>query len=439
MKKIAAPLLVVIVLALLLIPWLIGSGIQSSLAQNLQANIPPEVRNQWTITQTQYDKGWLTSQGQLAIGYSVMGEEPIQILLNLDIKHGPVLLTNNGLRFGTAYADVEPVIDGQTLSEALAALTATPPDIDISLLTGFSQSVEMALDVAPFGMMEAGTTVQMGGINSRLNINGDQSGQFSLDVGELSVDASSEGFQFDLSGATMNFSSEQFNDVFAPSSTRMEVPLVSSRAPIPFSVQGVVVDSQIRQSSVGQGRTDIYQLMAVEQVEADFPLQSLNWTFEINEIHPELAAGYSEFATDLQAQASSGDLTAVTGQLNAFSQELTMLLVQNSLVFNNLIDTNAYNGNHKVDLRVRWNGIPTATDMSRLDFNEIINALTVSVQLDLDEKAALKSPGGEFLYSFTQEGMLQLENGRIKLDGSLQNGELVFNGEVYPVDQFVNL
>jgi len=438
MKKIAGPILVLVALALLLTPWLIGSTIQSSLAASLEANIPPEARGQWTIQQTRFDKGWLTSSGQLDIGYAPLGQEALQFQLDLDIKHGPLLLTSNGIRFGTAFADVEPVFEGQTLTQMLAEVSTTPPEVDISLLTGFSQSVEVALNVAPFAAIESGATVQMSGITGLLTINGDESGEFVFDMGELTVNSQAEGIQFELAGIDINSASTQFSDVFAPSTTRMHVPNISSTAPIPFSVQDILLDSRLAESTVGQDKADLYQRMSVASVEADFPLQSLDWTFEINEIHPALMDGYRKIVTDIQSQQTSApDLGAVTAQLTNMSQELGLTLIQNSLVFNNLIETDAYNGNHKADLDIRWTGLANVTDFAGLDVNQVINALNINLLLDLDEKSALKTPASSFLQSFMQQGMLTLENGRIKLDGSLQNGELVLNGESYPVNEFL--
>ena len=111
-------------------------------------------------------------------------------------------------------------------------------------------------------------------------------------------------------------------------------------------------------------------------------------------------------------------------------------MIRNSLVLNNEVAANVYDGDHSIDLRIHWAGLPDLTDLARLDINEVIAALTISVEVSLDLAAIMRSAAAEFIDPYVQEGYIRLDNGRILVNGSLSDSELIVNGEAVPLDQF---
>jgi hypothetical protein len=122
-------------------------------------------------------------------------------------------------------------------------------------------------------------------------------------------------------------------------------------------------------------------------------------------------------------------------QMNQLSQELMLVLARNRLVFNNRIAASAYDGNHSIDLSIDWNGLPELDNITRLNLNTAIDALTVKLDVSLDLAAIMRSPAAEMVDPYVQQQYIRLDHGRILLNGSVEDGELVLNGELIPLDQ----
>jgi uncharacterized protein YdgA (DUF945 family) len=137
----------------------------------------------------------------------------------------------------------------------------------------------------------------------------------------------------------------------------------------------------------------------------------------------------------LQAQINPNSSTAID-QSNFINQQLGMLIVQNSLILNNLILSNAFDGDHSVDLKINWAGLPNLKSAAELNMSDVINTMTMILEISLDEQAIMSSQFSELVEAFVQQNFLRMENDRILLSGSLENGALNVNGEDIPIDQF---
>ena len=62
--------------------------------------------------------------------------------------------------------------------------------------------------------------------------------------------------------------------------------------------------------------------------------------------------------------------------------------------------------------------------------------MTIILEISLDEQAIMSSQFSELVEAFVQQNFLRMENDRILLSGSLENGALNVNGEDIPIDQF---
>ena len=81
---------------------------------------------------------------------------------------------------------------------------------------------------------------------------------------------------------------------------------------------------------------DIFQNIQVGNIESELPVQSLNWTTELNEVQNKLFKGYYEIIRTIQSQVSSNNLNAAMAEATALGGDMALLLVQNSLVLNNI-------------------------------------------------------------------------------------------------------
>ncbi|MCH8265161.1 MAG: DUF945 family protein, partial [Proteobacteria bacterium] len=151
--KILAAVALLALIALAVMPKVVGVGIEDATVTNLVDLVPLEARDQITITSNRFDGGWFSSSAVMDIAYSplgaVLGALPITAQIILDIQHGPILFTPNGLEFGLAYARIIPKLRNVELESALSQLPFELPSIDIGVLAGFDQSLRVGLEVAP--------------------------------------------------------------------------------------------------------------------------------------------------------------------------------------------------------------------------------------------------------------------------------------------------
>jgi hypothetical protein len=95
-------LAVVVISAVAFIPKVIGLGIHDLTINNLIALIPSEADSRLAIDESTFDSGWFSSTATVSANYTPFGAESITVNFDFTIKHGPILLTNDGLRFGIA-------------------------------------------------------------------------------------------------------------------------------------------------------------------------------------------------------------------------------------------------------------------------------------------------------------------------------------------------
>jgi uncharacterized protein YdgA (DUF945 family) len=435
--KILAAAALLALIALAVMPKVVGVGIEDATVTNLVDLLPLEARDQITITNNRFDGGWFSSTAVMDIAYSplgaMLGALPITAQIILDIQHGPILFTPNGLEFGLAYAQIIPKLRNVELESALSQLPFDLPSIDIGLLAGFDQSLRVGLEVAPINYSDSQGHLLFDGLSGSFVSHGDNSAEFSLSVGKLEAQENGSTIGFTLSGIELTSRTSQLNDVLAPSSAILTIPRITSDTPYPFTVDGILVESRLQTSTSGAALTDIYQRLEVASIDSEFPLKSISWTSEINEIQNDLFQRYYDLLTNLQTQISfpSSPDTAGT-QMNRLSQELMLVLVQNRLVFNNRIAANAYDGDHSFDLSISWNGLPELDSITGLNMRTAIDALTVKLDLSLDLAAIMRSPAAEMVDPYVQQQYIRIDNGRILLNGSVEDGELVLNGEHSP-------
>ena len=165
-------------------------------------------------------------------------------------------------------------------------------------------------------------------------------------------------------------------------------------------------------------------------------MESLNWTTEIKEAQNELFRSYYEIIGTIQSQINTNNPTAAMAEATAFGGNMGLLLIQNSLVLNNILQANVYGGDHSVDLNIDWEGIPDRVDLNDPQLEEIAAALAIQLKISLDQQAIMKSQFAALVEPYVKQGYLLVENGRILFSASLQNGELTVNGEETPLDQF---
>ena len=425
---------VLLILVIAATPKVIGLSLRDNTVDTLFSLIPPETRQQLAITETRFEDGWYSSSAEFQIDFTPFAlDETLSGSLEFEFSHGPVIMTAEGMKLGLAHATITPRFASKEITKALTQVPFELPEVTFELFADFDQSLLLELTIAPVTITEPEASVSFEGLTGTLLANPDMSAEIQVVMGGLRATESESGMGFELTSIRLDSNSEQMNNLFAPSDVLLSIPSISSESPVQFTVEGVEAQSRVRPGMDTQRQIDVYQRFNINNISSDIPIRSLSWTTEINELQTALISAYYELIADFQQQMAAGG----TMPSEEDALELALLMAQNSLVFNNQIAANVYEGDNQADIRLRWLGLPQIQSMEEVEIPEIIAALEIEVSVSLDLEALMRSPAAEMVDPYVQQGYLTIDNGRLLLDVSLANSELTINGEVTPLDQFL--
>ena len=431
--KISLAAAVLGILGLALIPKIIGISIESVVIGNLSAIIPPEVQSQFEIRHDEFTKGWFNSSTTIEIIYTPSGADAIVLSMNFDIGHGPLLRTEDGLSAGLAYAAIQPSIRSD-MSD-IADLSFPLPDITLSLMARFNQSLSLDVIVGELRFSDITGEINFDGLDMNVDVAADQSAYFSAQMGELSATENAANSNVLITGMTLTSSTTQMNNILAKTRATLSVPSISSTLPLPFSISNIGIDYCLQASPGEENFSEIYQTIRLASIESEIPVSSFSWLSEIKQVNNGLLRDYYRLLSELQNQINA-DAVAVSANLTEMGQKLYLLALQNMLELHNRIEVNSYDGDHTADLNILWAGLNSLNTIAELDINAVIAALNITLDISLDLEAILSSPLARLVDPYMQEGYLTVSNGRVMMEASLQNSVLRVNGDELPLDQF---
>ncbi len=426
----------VAVLILMISPKVIGVGIQSSTIDNILNLIPAEAASEFEINQQSLNSGWFQSESSLELVYTPIGSETVALEFDLQIDHGPILMTADGPKFGLAYANITPHLRNNAFDLAVADFPFDLPAISLQLLAGFDQSMLISLEISPLDYSGEDGAVHFGGLTASLSSASDQSAAFEIMMGKLQASENSASLNFNLAGLEINSATEQISDVLAPSKARLYISAIESSSPYPLSIADISSNTSLSRSAANADDLNFMQSIIIGEISSDLPLNSFSWEIKLEELDKQLLTRYYALAAQIQAEVENGG-DATSPVINQIGQELMLSVVQNTLVFKNTLEAKAYGGDHRAQADIRWQGLPDLNNVARMDINEALDALSFDLDISLDLEAVMSSPLAEMVDPYVQQGYLQLDSGRVLIRATLQDSVLTLNGEETSLDQIL--
>ncbi len=418
------------------IPFIIGRNVEQAAIANAALLIPPEIQPQIEVHERRYSSGWFSSEAFLDVEYLPFGEQSLRMHLNVKIQHGPVLFTPQGMAFGLIYADIDPQFDSDEIRQALQELPFALPDIRMDMQVALNGDLHGALHIAPVSHFDADGLLEFAGTKADFTAYMDGSAEFEVQLGALSAQEYASNFEITMDGISIFASSEQISDIVAQSAVHLSMPRLSSSSPVATQLQDLELETRVQPSLYASEHTDWYQRIQVGHIQSELPLSALNLTTEINETRSDLFRRYYQLIADIQREmnASGGIFTAAVTQS---AEEFATLLLQNRIVLNNTLAASAYDGDHTLELRIQWLGLPDLIEIGQLDVNTMLGAADLTFDMALDLDAILRSPLAAMVDTYVQQGYLQLENGRVLMRVEIQDSELSINGQRRALDELL--
>ncbi|MEZ5492258.1 MAG: DUF945 family protein [Gammaproteobacteria bacterium] len=439
MKRKLLIIIAILTVALLVIPNFVGGGIQSATVDSLLERMSAETRAALDIEQTQFERGWFSSQARIEVRLDELDElagEPVTVLLDLDIRHGPLLFTPQGLRLGTAYAYIAPSVNGLAMENLAPDAAVETLESLLYLYAGFDSTLELGINVDQLVASSPEFRFSVADIRGTSLILPDLSSAAEAEFTTTTLTATNG--QFDLAMQNLLASGSR-SDVSRPVSlgeSTIFISQLSSSAPLPLTLHSLRADYRLSDSPGKTTTMDFSQNFSVGSIDWDMPITSFDWQLQVSQLSRQLLESYLQLAQEA-SQAPTDDPAQSGASLNYLSQGFILGLAREAFQLDNTLQLGAFDGTHSLTLDINWPGLPDLASIEAFDPGAALNAVAITLTFDGDQAALMNSPFAQTVIDY--QAMLEVDAGRVKAFVSLANGELNINGDILPLEQFVNL
>lgn len=406
------------------------------------------------------ESGWFSSQGQVTVSAPVVAGivyEDITLTADVQLSHGPLLATDDGLRIGVAWAQLTPLIRGLPPEHPLQQLFAEGAGSQVSVLAGLdgSQRMELLAESQTFTLsaMQGGplepTAVTLADLHASLTLAAD--GAADLRISSSAVHVINSLYDAVASQATVHVHSTELSATPLPGTLSIAVqrlqiedlpalPLLGSAAAADsdsLTMHGFSLDYAARQQADTKTIT-LEQTLGVARIESALPLESLTLTTQLAGIDETLATEYLSFLRATQGMMQAMTAPQLQGHIAEHSETLALHLLQAPLQQTSTLNLQAWGGAHAATLDMRWPGMPSLTSLQQVDAATMLHVLEVTLEIAANAATVAASPLAAAVKAYTTQGLLTQDNGKVVLKASLQDGNVDVNGNRFALAPFLN-
>lgn len=412
-------------LILLMVPWRIGAMIRPVVNEAIQVRLPAQTDERVQITELNYQQGIFNSYGQYRITSQIPGSNQLPAFeFHAEIAHGPILIDGDGVNLGAARMKLY----------SLDQVGTGNNNFELQLLLGFDESLSLEVEVNPVALDDGADQLDLAGATGRLLLRADQSAELDFAIPRLALRAPEAQLDIIIEGLHLHSRSQQIGNPAAPSNIRFSVSGIENRGTTRFSMSNLLAETELLLTSGQNERVDFIQQLRFDELASQWPLQSLDWNFHVQRLPVEVVQDYVIMIRQMQDRIEGGQ--PIDAALIQSGLLLGIRLLNTDFGVHHTAAVRAYEGEHGSSLDIDYGGIPSLTNITQLDLNELVAALNIQLALHLDLNAVLQSPAADLIDPYVQEGYIILDNGQVLLNSSLQNSELMLNGEVVSLQQF---
>ena len=442
LSKIIGLAAVLILLIFLIAPKLIGSRIEAATIDRLASSLPPELSQQLNINTLSFESAWFSSQAQLEISSDVINEiMPTSLVLQFKIKHGPLLFTADGLKFGLAYAEIAPQINSEAFDQIMTELSNQAdiilPAVGFTLSAGFNNDFSISLAIGQISASQALNSGQLQSLTSQLLVNEDLSSEFNLNLQGIDLASKTENFNIHIGNITFASHSKFIAGQLLPSDSKLQIEAINSSAPLSFNIANFSVEHQLSSSAIvaNSPQLDFAQQIELGGIKSEFQVEALSLHTDIKGVSADLIERYIEMAANINSLASG---TLGNDPVEQLLEDFGIALLQQPLEVDNLFKLNAFGGEHLLQLDIQFSGMADLKSTTQLDMETALKALAFELNIELDQRAILQSPLADLAQTYIEQGFLAAGNDQIKLNATYQQGKLVVNENVLAINQLLN-
>ncbi|MDX1492114.1 MAG: DUF945 family protein [Pseudohongiellaceae bacterium] len=385
------------------------------------------------------ESGWFQRSGTVVIKNPVYGGirfEGHEFRADMKIHHGPLFLTPEGPRFGLARIELVPFALDPQINGIFQSLNI---NADTPLLAWLKTDGSLQIEL-PTRQIQSTDSFDFYGkatLFAQLKLVQDGSAELAFNMSDASISSNEvtiEGGNISLNSSSTNFAQPAFSG-----SATLEVNDLRITSLDSLTIDRISLDYIAFQEAEGQSYSAMHVLGVENIVATDAPVNNFTWQMELQNIDPQLANVYSRM-TQLNSAVGVGQMAnAQMQELRRLSEEAALIAVQNPINLQSSLSMDAYDGHHEAQLVIDWPGLPTVTQYAAMPFGEIIATLNATLNMESDAEAIIKTPFGITAQNYMQMGMLPVNQGKVTLNASLNDGTLNINEQVFPLRPFLDL
>lgn len=439
MKKLIALLGMVVLAVLAISPKLVGLVIRDG---SSQANLM-ELTGQTNLS-LPLQSGWFSSAGKLTITDPVIAGtryDGVQIDADLDLMHGPLLVTNEGIRVGLAWASTVPTITGLAANDPLQKIFAQDMQTTMTVLAQLNGSVVVQMHAGPLDFSRSEMQLTLNDLSATLNIA--RSGRAELSLASAQVNVANpaylpNAFSTTLHNAELKFASEDISVAPLPGSLSIKIEELQNNRPQMLTMRGISINYVARSNPETQTVT-VQQELQIDSILSE-SVESLTLSTEISGIDAAVVADYVNSLREAQARIRRMNDLELEVFMEQRGEVLALGLLRKPLQQHSTLVMQAYGGAHRTELDISWPGVPSLQSIDQLGFSQVLRLLTADLHIVANEEALGRSPLGAAVQAYRQQGMLpQDEDGNVLLNASLSDSTLILNEQRFPLQPFLDM
>ena len=430
MKKLSVLIGIVAVILLATLPMLLGLLIDDS---NTAARLR-EITGQPGLT-LNTRSGWFSSIGTAQIESPIIAGvayEQVRVDADLEIIHGPLLWTEQGFRFGMAWVDITPVLQGLEENDLLQTLFQSGSGTQISLMAGFDGALHGQLRSGPFRYAQSDQAFEFEDLRGSVDIA--RSGAATVGLNTSSVNISAPLYALTIDSLDMALHSASLDASPLPGSLAIKAESAQFNGSQRLTLGGISIDYVARE----QARADngppsllLEQRVQVAALDTELPISAFGMQTQLEGVDLDLIADYLRVQRNLQM----GDPDTSAEQI----EEVYIEMLREPFTQHSLISVTAWGGEHQADLEIIWPGEPTLLTMEQLTLGRVVGLLQAELEIRANEEALLDSMFAASVRNYTAQGVLPQDNGDVVITATLQGGNMILNGQRIQLAPFLNI
>jgi hypothetical protein len=430
MKKFSVLIGIVAIILLATIPMLVGLLIDDS---NTAARLR-EVTGQPGLT-LNTRSGWFSSIGTLQVESPIIAGvryDEVRVDADLEIVHGPLLWTKQGLRFGMAWVDITPVLQGLEENDLLQTLFQPDSGTQVSLMANIDGALHAQLRSDQFTYAQRAQAFAFE--NLRISLDIARSGAATVALSTTGVNVSAPLYDLSIDALDMELHSASLDASPLPGSLSINAGSAQFNGPQRLTLGGISIDYVAReQASANNGPPSLIleQHIQVAELASELPISAFGMQTQLEGVDLNLVAEYLRVQRNLQMD----DPDTSAEQL----EEVYLEMLREPFTQRSLIAVTAWGGEHQADLEIIWPGEPTLLTMEQLTLGRVVGLLQAELEIRANEEALLDSMFAASVRNYTAQGVLPQDNDDVVITATLQGGNMILNGQRIQLAPFLNI